>query len=81
MNLIDPAREKRKPGPRGITRHLTINGVPWRVFEYVEAPDCPNKVSLMFSSDAAWRRVRIFPRDWATRDDASLFALTGPAVG
>jgi len=51
--------------------------VAWRVFEYLCAFDPPGDLSLIFANDAAWRRIRVFPADWATRDDSTLFALSG----
>jgi hypothetical protein len=51
--------------------------VAWRVFEYLCAFDPPGDLSLIFANDAAFRRIRVFPADWATRDDSTLFALSG----
>jgi hypothetical protein len=74
--MNQPAWWRRRPGPRGDTRHFTIGSVPWRVFEYLCAFAPPDEVYLIFACDASSRRIRIFPPDWATRDDLALFALS-----
>ena len=76
MDTVQPAWWRRRPGVRGETRYVTIDHVSWRVFEFLCAFDPPGSGSLIFVSDDGWRRLRIFPRDWATRDDAALFALS-----
>lgn len=76
MNSVPPAWWRRRPGIRGNTRYVTIDHVSWRVFEFLCAFDPPGTTSLIFVNDAGWRRLRIFPPDWATRDDAALFALS-----
>ena len=55
---------------------MTIDHVSWRVFEFLCAFDPPSAVSLVFVSDDGWRRLHMFPPDWATRSDAVLFALS-----
>jgi hypothetical protein len=77
MDKMPPTWWRRRPGLRGITRHFTIDSVAWRVFEYLCAFDPPSDLSLIFVCDATYRRIRVFPADWATRDDSTLFALSG----
>lgn len=62
-------------GPRGEVRPLTIDNRPWQVFEYADNRDRPSHVSLMFTTDTSWRRLRIFPPDWREMDDAMLTDL------
>jgi hypothetical protein len=59
---------------------MIVEDVAWRIFEYAEGTDHPGDVSLIFACDAAWRRIRAFPSDWAEYDDAALFALSCPAA-
>lgn len=74
MSVTDPLWWRRGPGIRGLTRHFVINLINWRAFELAIGAGFRD-VSLIFASDSAWRRVRIFPSDWADRDDAVLIAL------
>ena len=74
MSVADPLWWRRGPGIRGVTRHFVINLIKWRAFESAIGAGAGN-VSLIFASDAIWRRVRPFPSDWAERDDAALIAL------
>jgi hypothetical protein len=62
-------------GPRGEIRPLTIDSLQWKVFEYADTRDIEPSVSLMFSCDAMWRRLRAFPADWREMDDAMLTDL------
>jgi hypothetical protein len=59
-------------GPRGDVRPLVIDDLPWKVFEYVDNREQHAEVSLMFSCDSSWRRIRAFPPDWRDLDDAML---------
>jgi len=74
--FMDPIWWRRAPGPRGITRHFRVGESAWRAFEYVIGVN-PGKVSLIFACQDVWRRLRPFPADWATRDDAALLELSG----
>jgi hypothetical protein len=56
------------------------DGVRWRVFEQAfGAYDRRSGQSLIFASDAAVRRVRTYPGNWATMPDAELMALSWTA--
>lgn len=76
MDMNEPAWWRRRPGARGVTRFITVDSVPWRVFEFLCAFAPPGERCLIFVCDASWRRIRKFPSDWAKRDDSSLFALS-----
>ena len=45
----------------------------WRVREIVFVDTTP---SLIFESEAGFRRVRAYPSDWSTLTDEELFDLT-----
>jgi hypothetical protein len=62
-----------------VTRRIIVDGVMWRVFEFLGPFYLPGENSLVFVSDDAWRLIRTFPVDWAARDDAALFALSAAA--
>ena len=62
-------------GPRGQVRPLIIDDRPWEVFEYVDNRPMPSQVSLMFTCDCGWRRLRTFPADWRNLDDEMLTDL------
>ena len=56
------------------------DGARWHVFEQAFADyDRRTGMSLIFSSDAAVRRVRDYPADWLTLSDAELAALSWKA--
>jgi hypothetical protein len=63
-------------GPRGDVRPLVIDDLPWKVFEYVDDREHQARVSLMFSCDSSWRRLRAFPPDWRDLDDGMLTELS-----
>ena len=55
-------------------------GLRWRVYEQAfSAYDRRSGTSLIFANDAAVRRVRSFPSDWATLSDEALIALSWQA--
>ena len=74
-SLLNPRLAADVSGPRGEVRPLTIDNRPWQVFEYADNRDRPSHVSLMFTCDTSWRRLRTFPADWRELDDAMLTDL------
>jgi hypothetical protein len=56
---------------------VDADGARWRVFEQPFAEyDRRRGLSLIFASDAAVRRVRNYPADWAEISDVELAALS-----
>lgn len=59
---------------------VDVDGMRWRVSEKsFSAYDRRRGTSLIFSSDAAVRRVREFPAAWRELSDAELVALSWKA--
>jgi hypothetical protein len=73
---MTPFRSARTCGPRGKVRPLMIDNLLWQVFEYVDSRVLPSHVSLMFTCDTSWRRLRTFPADWREMDDEMLTDLS-----
>ena len=61
--------------PRNASRIVFVDGVEWKVFEH-ERIDRKLERSLVFSSADDVRRLRNYPANWHTLDDAALFALS-----
>lgn len=74
-SLLNPRLAASVCGPRDKVRPLMIGSLPWQVFEYADNGDRPSHVSLMFTCDTSWRRLRTFPADWRDLDDAGLTDL------
>jgi hypothetical protein len=56
---------------------LDVEGTHWRVYEQAFGDyDRRSGMSLIFASEAAVRRVRDFPPDWAELSDEELLALS-----
>lgn len=73
----DMARTSEEEGERAF---VDADGMRWRVFEQsFSAYDRRRGTSLIFSSDAAVRRVREFPASWRSLSDADLVALSWKA--
>jgi hypothetical protein len=65
-------RERRRSA-----RQLTIEGVPWLVYEMPASRfDRRSAPSLIFESEDTIRRVRIFPEDWRQMSDEELITLS-----
>ena len=61
----------------GEAHAFTAEGVHWLVREYLEVePPALDRPSLIFESDAAMRRVRVFPADWRDLSPKELIALS-----
>lgn len=70
-----PAREESAPSAD--RRQFYHGDVQWTVGERpARAFEIPRTPALVFESDGAIRRVRIFPADWFDLDDAALYALS-----
>jgi hypothetical protein len=61
--------------PRNASRIVLVDGVEWKVFEH-ERIDRKLERSLVFSTQDIVRRVRNYPANWRSLDDAALFALS-----
>jgi hypothetical protein len=58
-------------------RQLQVDGTLWRVYELPAMPfDRRTSPSLVFESDSAVRRVRVYPADWRSLSDEQLFELS-----
>ena len=56
---------------------LDSEGSQWRVFEQAFSDyDRRSGMSLIFASDSAVRRVRLYPADWYELPDEELLALS-----
>ena len=76
-NSFDLSTENDFPHVRSF---VDADGGRWRVFEQAfNDYDRRSGMSLIFSSDAAVRRVRDYPADWFDLDDAQLAALSWQA--
>ena len=64
------SRERAEPGLRMLTDE---EGRLWRVRElsFADAPP-----SLIFDSEAGFRRVRVYPANWRSLTDDALFELS-----
>jgi hypothetical protein len=59
---------------------IDSEGGRWRVYEQAfSAYDRRSSMSLIFANDAAMRRVRSFPPDWAQLSDEELLRLSWKA--
>lgn len=69
---------ERLSDPSALERtFVDADGMRWRVYEQAfSAYDRRRGISLIFSSDAAVRRVREFPEDWGGLSDAELATLS-----
>ena len=54
----------------------SADGVDWLVREYVDIESAALRPSLVFESDAAIRRVRVFPADWRGLSPQELMDLS-----
>jgi hypothetical protein len=62
------------PWRPAITRQISdADGKVWRVVELVQETGAR---ALVFDSDGIFRRIREFPADWRSLDDADLLALS-----
>ncbi|HEY2377087.1 MAG TPA: hypothetical protein VGH98_14020 [Gemmatimonadaceae bacterium] len=62
---------------RRLARQIVDDGVPWLVYELPPAPfDRRSSPSLVFETENAVRRVRVYPEDWRELPDHDLFALS-----
>jgi hypothetical protein len=76
-NRIDVQADSNAPQER---TYLDAEGARWRVFEQPFADyDRRTGMSLIFSSDAAVRRVRDYPSNWIDLTDAELATLSWKA--
>ena len=76
-NRFDSPADSKPPRSRSF---VDADGGHWLVFEKAFAEyDRRSGMSLIFSSDAAVRRVRDYPADWFDLDDAQLAALSWQA--
>ena len=76
-NRTDSSADSIAPRSRSF---VDAEGGHWTVFEQAFADyDRRSGLSLIFSSDAAVRRVRDYPADWFDLDDARLDALSWKA--
>lgn len=76
-NRIDSPVNSNTPRTRSF---VDADGGHWNVYEKTFAEyDRRSGMSLIFSSDAAVRRVRDYPADWFDLDDAQLAALSWQA--
>ena len=80
MNDV-PQDVERVSEPNNAERaFVDADGMRWRVFEQaISAYDRRRGASLIFSSDAAVRRVRDYPADWHALSDAELSTLSWKA--
>ena len=63
--------------PQRHEREIIIDRVRWLVYELAPpALDRRSTPSLVFESEGTVRRIRKYPADWRTLDDAALFALS-----
>ena len=73
-NRADVSTENETPPSRTF---LDADGVHWLVYEQAFADyDRRSGQSLIFSSDAAVRRVRDYPSDWFALSEEDLVALS-----
>jgi hypothetical protein len=68
--LEAPARERTDRASRMVSDE---DGRVWRVREIKYDDAAP---SLVFESDAGFRRVRVYPRSWQTLTERELYALS-----
>lgn len=65
------------PSDRADGRRFLHGAEVWIVGERPARPfDLPRTPHLVFESDSAIRRVRLFPANWRDLDDAALYALS-----
>jgi hypothetical protein len=58
-------------------RRLFVDGEHWRVYELAPPTlDRRTSPSLVFENEMTVRRVRQYPADWRTLNDAELLALS-----
>jgi hypothetical protein len=63
-------------GTKDDPRIIIVDAVPWHVYERSIVYDRRSTPTLVFECDSVIRRVRTFPENWQTLDDAVLFALS-----
>ena len=75
-DVVRDSERVSEPG-RGERTFVDDDGMRWRVYEQAfSAYDRRRGISLIFSSDAAVRRVRQFPPEWRALSDGELVALS-----
>jgi hypothetical protein len=78
--MADSGRESFhavRESARANGRLVVGDGIEWSVYELPPmAYDRRGSASLVFESADAFRRVRTFPIDWQTLDDAELYAVS-----
>lgn len=79
--MTDSSDPRLVPRPRGsiepVRDFVDAEGVRWHVYEMPFSDyDRRRGLSLIFASDAAVRRVRSYPPNWATLSDEDLQALS-----
>lgn len=75
-DAIDAA-DRTQDAPSVEREFVDADGARWRVYvQHVPTYDRRSGMSLIFASDAAVRRVRRFPEDWASLPDEALAALS-----
>jgi hypothetical protein len=73
----DFRRAREEPAPSADRRQFYHGVVRWTVGERpARAFDLPRTPALVFESDDAIRRVRLFPANWRDLDDAALYELS-----
>jgi hypothetical protein len=73
-NRIDSSADSEAVSSRTF---LDVDGTQWRVYEQAfGAYDRRSGMSLIFASEAAVRRVRVFPPDWMQLTDDELLTLS-----
>ncbi|HEY2375025.1 MAG TPA: hypothetical protein VGH98_03530 [Gemmatimonadaceae bacterium] len=77
MSSVDPSRSAygrvRSRSDRPWRAVADEEGRVWRVREVSFADDAP---SLIFESEAGFRRVRAYPKDWQVLNDSELYELS-----
>lgn len=69
--------ERSIEAPRVERVFVDADGSRWRVYEQAFSTyDRRSGTSLIFANDAAVRRVRTFPPDWASLSDVELAELS-----
>ena len=77
MNDANGAADSSTDAPHIERVFVDAEGLRWRVFEQAfSAYDRRSGTSLIFANDAAVRRVRLFPSNWALLSDDELAMLS-----
>ena len=80
MSEANGAADSSTGTPRTERVFVDADGARWRVYEQpFSTYDRRSGVSLIFANDAAVRRVREFPANWAELSDAELASLSWKA--